>query len=160
MTVTLEQLGNIGEFVAAIAVVVSIFYLAMQMRQNTASVRATAYQTWLTSKQDVYSFTRDPNFSQIIGPAMADSRNLNEETWVTFGLFCQSWMNIGQAVNLLYEKRAIDRSIWEIEMRGLAAGFRFPGFRQWWEAGGKTQITPEFAQLIESIDISGHRMFD
>ena len=42
---SLEQLGNIGEFVAAIAaiaVVVSIFYLAMQMRQNTASVRANA----------------------------------------------------------------------------------------------------------------------
>jgi hypothetical protein len=35
---SLEQLGNIGEFVAAIAVVVSIFYLAVQMRQNTASV--------------------------------------------------------------------------------------------------------------------------
>ena len=75
----LEQLGNLGEFVAAIAVVVSIFYLAVQMRQNTATVEAAAYQTWLTAKQELYSFTRDPHFSQIVGPALADSRSLTEE---------------------------------------------------------------------------------
>jgi hypothetical protein len=157
---SLEQLGNIGEFVAAIAVVVSIFYLATQMRQNTASVQAAAYQTWLTAKQEIYSFTRDPNFSQIVGPALVDSRNLNEGTYITFGLWCQSWMNAGQAVNLLYEKRAIDRSTWEIEMRIVAATLRYAGIRQWWDAGGKTQITPEFVQLIESIDISEHRAFN
>jgi hypothetical protein len=37
---------------------------------------------------------------------------------------------------------------------------KYPGIRQWWDAGGKTQTTPEFAQLIESIDISEHRAFN
>jgi hypothetical protein len=32
---TLEDLGNIGEFVGAVAVVVSLIYLALQIRQNT-----------------------------------------------------------------------------------------------------------------------------
>jgi hypothetical protein len=32
---SLEDLGNIGEFVAAAAVIVSLIYLAMQIRQNT-----------------------------------------------------------------------------------------------------------------------------
>lgn len=32
---TLDDLGNIGEFVGAIAVVVSLIYLALQIRQNT-----------------------------------------------------------------------------------------------------------------------------
>ncbi len=156
----LEQLGNLGEFVAAIAVVVSIFYLAVQMRQNTASIEAAAYQTWLTAKQELYSFTRDPHFSQIVGPALADSRSLTEETWAPFGFWCQSWMNVGQAVNRLYEQRVIDRSTWEIEMRIVASLLEYPGIRQWWDAGGKTQITPGFAKLIESVDIGGHRGFN
>ena len=67
---------------------------------------------------------------------------------------------IGQAVNRLYEKRTIDRSTWEIEMRIVASTLKYPGVRQWWDVGGKTQITPEFAQLIESIDISDHRAFN
>ncbi len=32
---SLEDLGNIGEFVGAIGVVFSLFYLAIQIRQNT-----------------------------------------------------------------------------------------------------------------------------
>ena len=32
---TLEDLGNLGEFVGAIGVVVSLVYLALQIRQNT-----------------------------------------------------------------------------------------------------------------------------
>jgi len=27
-----------------------------------------------------------------------------------------------------------------------------PGVRQWWDAGGKTQLTPEFLSLIESSE--------
>ena len=43
---SLEDLGNIGEFVAAVAVVVSLIYLAVQIRQNTrqVDVNTTALQ--------------------------------------------------------------------------------------------------------------------
>ena len=35
--------GNIGEFVAAVGVIVSLIYLALQIRQNTSSIRASAF---------------------------------------------------------------------------------------------------------------------
>jgi hypothetical protein len=35
MTITLEQLGSIGELIAAIATVATLAYLALQIRQNT-----------------------------------------------------------------------------------------------------------------------------
>jgi uncharacterized protein YoxC len=41
---TVEQLGNIGEFVAAIATVITLIYLAFQLRQNTRALKATAFQ--------------------------------------------------------------------------------------------------------------------
>ena len=40
---TIEQLGSIGEFVAAIAVVVSLVYLAIQIRQNTKQMKTQAW---------------------------------------------------------------------------------------------------------------------
>lgn len=39
---SLEDLGNIGEFVAAVVVVVTLGYLAIQIRQNTHAVRVAA----------------------------------------------------------------------------------------------------------------------
>ena len=41
---TLEDLGNIGEFVGAVAVVVSLLYLAVQIRQNSRLLRSAASQ--------------------------------------------------------------------------------------------------------------------
>ena len=47
----LETLANLGEFVGALGVIVSIGYLAIQIRQNTKAVRSASYhqaaeQTW------------------------------------------------------------------------------------------------------------------
>ena len=42
---TLGDLGNIGEFIGAIVVIVSFFYLALQIRQNTRTVRSSTYQS-------------------------------------------------------------------------------------------------------------------
>ena len=39
----LETLANVGEFVSAVAVVVSLIYLAFQVRQNTASLRTESH---------------------------------------------------------------------------------------------------------------------
>ena len=41
MVVTLAQLGQIGEFVGAIAVLITFFHLANQIKQNTRAVKAT-----------------------------------------------------------------------------------------------------------------------
>jgi hypothetical protein len=42
--VTLQDLGNLGEILGALAVVVSLFYVGSQIRQNTAAVRSPTAQ--------------------------------------------------------------------------------------------------------------------
>ncbi len=43
---TAQLLGNFGEFFGAIAVVVTLIYLAGQLRQNTRALRSTSYGHW------------------------------------------------------------------------------------------------------------------
>jgi hypothetical protein len=40
-----QLLGNLGEFFGAIAVVATLIYLAIQIRQNSAQLRISSYQT-------------------------------------------------------------------------------------------------------------------
>ncbi len=37
---TIQELGSLGEFVAAVATLVTLVYLALQIRANTAAIRA------------------------------------------------------------------------------------------------------------------------
>jgi hypothetical protein len=43
--VTLEDLGNLGDFIGGLAVIVTLFYLAVQIRQNTRMLRSAGEQT-------------------------------------------------------------------------------------------------------------------
>ena len=50
---SLQELGGLGEFIGAIAVVISLIYLAAQIRQNTRALNSSSYaqtaeQAWLT----------------------------------------------------------------------------------------------------------------
>ena len=40
---SLEELGNIGEFVSSIAVLVSLVYLSLQIKKSTETDRASTY---------------------------------------------------------------------------------------------------------------------
>ena len=42
---TLESLANVGEFVGGVAVIITLLYLALQIRQNSRLVRAAAHQS-------------------------------------------------------------------------------------------------------------------
>jgi hypothetical protein len=43
---TAQLLGNFGEFFGAIAVVVTLVYLAGQLRQNTNALRSASHEHW------------------------------------------------------------------------------------------------------------------
>lgn len=50
-----QLLGNYGEFVGAIAIVITLFYLAIQVRQNTRMMRASIRQARADSTAHLYS---------------------------------------------------------------------------------------------------------
>ena len=64
---SLQSLGNIGEFVGAIGVVISLVYLAQQMKQNTNSVRAASFNSMVQNSIGLleHSF-RDSEFAAFL----------------------------------------------------------------------------------------------
>jgi hypothetical protein len=53
--VSLSDLANIGEFVGGIAVIATLVHLAIQIRQNTRSLRSVTFQSVVDSFTD-YTF--------------------------------------------------------------------------------------------------------
>ncbi len=74
-----QLLGNFGEFVGAIAVVLTLIYLTTQIRQNTTALRSAAAQdvqhnfaAWYVSTQG------DPSLLSISVKGMKDLASLSE----------------------------------------------------------------------------------
>lgn len=145
-----QLLGNFGEFFGAIVVVATLFYLAKQVRQNTATVQANGYHTWVTSNLQVNLAATSRRFSETAARGFYDSKNLEPYSWFMFALWNHSAFQLIQATDYMYKMGAIDRALWESEINRGATHLELPGVRQWWDAGGRTQLAPDYVELLET----------
>ena len=145
-----QLLGNYGEFVGAIAIVITLIYLAVQLRQNTASVRAGAYQAWVASNLELNKAFAEQLQSDAIAKGMYRPDELTEESFLPFAMWFMSVMQMAQATDYLRRTGSLDRDLADTEIRRVAGILSLPGVRQWWDAGARTQLTPQFVELIES----------
>jgi len=57
-----------------------------------------------------------------------------------------------QAQYHLFRRGIIEESIWKSNLEDIVGFYRFPGVQQWWNAGGSTFFTPEFARIVEGSE--------
>jgi len=131
--VTIQDLGSVGELIAAVATVATLGYLAIQIRQNTKSVRAA-------SRFDVASGWRAHN-QQMLDPAVNrayvkglhaypdmpyDERN-------RFGNLIGDHSVFFQGAFALYEEGQIDRQTYEDYLTWFACQVATPGGNVFWK---------------------------
>lgn len=130
---TLQELGSIGELVAAIATVVTLGYLALQIRQNTQSARISAELD--ISQEQTNWFARmnaQPELLRLWDRAAEDSTALSPDDkrqflWVIAELFV-----LYEGHYLTYQKGYISEDVWHSRMDVLRALLTNPLVEEWW----------------------------
>jgi hypothetical protein len=131
---SLEDLGNIGEFVAAVAVVVSLIYLAIQIRQNTYSVRSSTFQAAVRDTTEIIDpLVRDPELNRIWYEGIHDLASLSTEERRLFTTYMTTALL--RLENLVYQTHhgALDPESWEGARGNFKNTFSYPGTRVWWK---------------------------
>ncbi len=144
-----EILGNYGEFVGAIGVVVTLGYLSVQIRQNTKTGRAQSRQTlldqWSSSNWDL---SRDPQLLRIYASALLHWPDLpnDEKTMFDFGM-SRFLANIQNGL-LLRDSGMIDGSTLDVLVGYMMLCVRTTGGAKWWQ--DTTNVHPETRAYIEN----------
>jgi hypothetical protein len=90
---SLDDLGNIGEVIGAIAVVVSLLYLASQIRSNTRAVRASAVDSSISHSMGVrQSIFESGELARIYREGSQDPLALSEQDIFRFRLMCHNML--------------------------------------------------------------------
>ena len=145
----MEALGNIGDFLGGIAVVITLIYLAGQIRQNTRSIRASAFQAAqrdLAEKLD--GLSNDPELIRIYFDGNHEFESFSKEDRRRYATFMSGFMR--RYETLLYQTRIgnIDREQWEGVLTELRTAFKYSGTRAWWaQAHGSFNL--ELQEFVE-----------
>ena len=83
---TIQDLGAIGEFVGAFAVVVTLIYLTLQVRQSTAQARLTSIQAVNASNDSAFNPIYIPENTRIWTVGQENPDALEHGEWQIFGL--------------------------------------------------------------------------
>ena len=104
---TIQELGSLGEFIAAVATVATLFYLAVQIRASNRLARAEASRAPNSDLNTINSrFATDPGFQSALRKVLGGTRRseLAPEERILVDLYLVSLTNIQD--QLLREVRA------------------------------------------------------
>jgi hypothetical protein len=132
---TLQALGNLGEFVSAVGVVISLVYLTHETRQNTVSVRAASFNSMVQNSLRLLEQTYgNPDLAAFLIRAEQDPSVLTPEERRRWDAYMTAvYRHFG---NVVYQYRtgALDQQMWESYERTLRDHLRTPSWGQWFHA--------------------------
>ena len=110
---TIAELGAIGEFVSAIAILVTLVYLAIQTKNANVAARINARQTVVTE----YNALNLANFSSsdpgLVRRAILGSDKLDQEDQDRFDSWLRAYSNSLIQISELHDLGLIDDVDWE-----------------------------------------------
>jgi hypothetical protein len=155
--VTLEDLGNIGEFVAAIAVVVSLVYVAFEIRQsshqisqNTNSVLGSVeLETTRLHSDWLLSVAKSPELGRIWRLGISEPTRLTEDEKVQFAMLIGSAFYGIEGPFRQYQRGLLSEDSWEPMEELVARYMRSPAVLEWW-ANRDVPFARSFSEYIDS----------
>ena len=161
---TISQLGSLGEFLSSIAVLITLVYLAMQIRQNTSTTRAVSHHA-ITDALNQLNLTiaTDDQAAQIWLTGMQDRSSLTAIQREKYDALLRAYLHICDTMYYQAQIGAGDDGLWKAEERYLAVILSSNGGKQWL-AENSLSISSGFRAAIESIlehsQRSGSESFD
>jgi len=145
----LEALGNIGDFVGGIAVVVTLIYLAVQVRQNTAALRTASRQEIAAGFRDVNRLNLDPNALRAYGEGLRKYPHMPFDQRGRFSTIIADHALFVQGAFALYEAGQLEEQTYRAYLHFFACHLITPGGAAWWAETGR----PFFVgRMVEAVD--------
>jgi len=128
---TLQDWGAIGELVGGIAVIVTLIYLAVQLRQYAMGMNsATFHATMQGFNQLNTMYVKDPALADTLSRGMADPASLSPDERHQFLWLVRCYVNIYENLYQQYTRGACPEEYWRRYARELKQTLDSPGGRQ------------------------------
>ena len=134
---TIQDLGSIGELIAAIATIATLGYLAYQLKMNTAATRASSTTAHTEAVISVgVAITHSAEVNKLYWRGLADRAALDADERYRFdGLLAMQILTFEQTWNF-YQDGVIDDAAWTGQRAALSAFAHRPGFIDYWRVYG------------------------
>ncbi len=147
-SVTLSDLASIGTLISSVAVLISLIYLALQLRITEKNQRALINQGVLTRTVDMVKWNAEPHISELVTRVFSGETDFTAEEINRLRLIMRVRLSNFQDAYLQRHLRLSDEITYENAFIGIKLLMAQPVFRSLWMRHRETYAS----ELIEIVD--------
>ncbi len=146
-----DAIGAIGEILGAIAVLVTLVYLARQIHLNTNEIRASRVEGTLRD-QSTYNrmLAEDPDLARIYWIAVDDVEKLSEDDKRRWLHLCSVMLRNSEIAYYHYRQGHLPDPIHLSREKWIRRFMGTSGFRWWWKQYSDV-LDPEFVEYVDRV---------
>jgi len=131
---TLEAFNYIAEIIASIAVIASLLYVGLQVKQNTAATQATAAQSFAEADNGfVGLINTSNNLADILHRGAMGLSELKGGELIQFMAFHDTAFMAMHSAYCQWDKGTLDDRLWSSFKHAIVGMLVQPGQQEWWQ---------------------------
>ena len=145
---TMSDLAILIQILSTLAVLGTLIYLAIEVKQNTSALHAQTRQSLLVGGQaELFEVVEHPDISIIY----SKPGELTQEEYVKLCMYLLAIMRAREYAWLQYKNGILDEGQWHTEKGVIEFNLTFNRTRAWWEKIGRGFYSPEFVAFVDSL---------
>ena len=146
-----EQIGALGQVAAAVGLIPSLIYLAIQVREQNRVNRRASLDLHSTQQIElIRTINESQEFGSIYLRGLRDFESLDPVSRLRFGAYLMRVFRYWDGIYFHYTDGAMPPAFWQSVSRQIRDVVAYPGVQAWW-ASRKHWYTDEFNALIASV---------
>jgi hypothetical protein len=150
-TKSLQNLALIAEIIGAIAVVISLIYVGIGVRQNTDAISASNHQALVAMDIEKTAWLKDSEFAALYVQALKDVSQLSRTQEVQVGSFVSIIFNTWELIYFNHNDGLMSDKVWEGWSAYYEQQLKTNNVFKWWWNKSKMGFTSEFRLYVDSI---------
>lgn len=147
-----DAINAISQFVSSIAVVLSVLYLAKEVRRSTRVAKVAAQDAAASAVRDVTNtFMESADMSRIWGAGLEDIKTLSREEQARFFHATHQFLKALETIHFHHVNGLMDEQLWRGWQELLRHYISAPGIARYWEIRSEL-FSARFREFINQLE--------
>jgi hypothetical protein len=146
----LSDLASIGPFVSAGAVVISLIYVSVQVRQAHRYQQASIRQGRSTRIVNLFMGASNPSVADAVAKGIAGAEGISSTQFEQFRYYCMAEISHAEDSFYQHQDGLLNDAAFETFVSALKGWFRSSGVRAVWK-GTRNAFAGEFVEFMDKI---------
>jgi hypothetical protein len=144
------SIGDVADIIQTIVVVVSLIYVAIQVREGARAAKGTTYQSIISAFAEIESrISQDAEVARLYKLGQESYNELNETEKARFSELLCSFFNLYENLHYQYKNKLLKEELWAGWSENMREHLGQQGVADWWQER-KDFYSKSFREYVNS----------